>query len=92
MKTITTEELNTVTGGASSTDAGVTSQLTALQGSIKDLAANKSSSSSSSESLMPMMMMMAMRPQPAPTVVATGGGAPAAPSSVVNISTRVRRW
>jgi len=89
MKTITTDELTTVTGGTSSSD-GVASQLTALQGSIKDLAAAKPAASSTDSMMLPMMMM-AMRPQQsAPTVVAAG--APAAPASVVNINTRVRRW
>ena len=87
MKTITTEELTTVTGGTSSNDA-VTSQLTALQGSIKDLAAAKPASST--DSMMLPMMMMAMRPQQAAPTVVTAGAPAAAP--VVNINTRVRRW
>jgi bacteriocin-like protein len=87
MKTITTTELSNVTGGKA-TDA-VTQQLTALQGSIKDLASAQTNKPASGLDPTMLMMMMAMRPQQsAPTVVA---GAPAA-APVVNISTRVRRW
>jgi hypothetical protein len=87
MKTITTDTLVTVTGGVAGNSA-VTQQLTALQGSIKDLATTqaKPAGGLSDPSTM-MMMMMAMRPQQQ-TVVA----APAAASPVINISNRVRRW
>lgn len=93
MKTITTTELNTVCGGASKTDSAVTSQLTALQSSIKDLAANNNKSSSS-DSLLPLVMMMAMNKPSAPqTVVAAGPAAsPVAAGPIVNISNRFRRW
>lgn len=87
MKTITTTELVTVTGGASKNDA-VTQQLTSLQSSIKDLAASKNNNSSGSDTTTMMMMMMALRPQQSSAVVAAP--APAA-SPVVNISTRFRR-
>ncbi len=87
MKTITTNELSNVTGGTKANDA-VTTQLTALQGSIKDLATAQTQKSGTSDPTTMMMMMMALRPQQ-PAVVA----APAAPAApVVNISTRVRRW
>jgi bacteriocin-like protein len=86
MKTITTNELETVTGGVKTSDA-VTQQLTALQGSIKDLATAQSKPADNG--MTTMMMMMAMRPQPQQTVVA----APAAsPAPVINVDTRVRRW
>jgi len=86
MKTIPTTELETITGGAASKNDAVTQQLTALQGSIKDLATAQSKPADNS--MTTMMMMMAMRPQPQQTVVA----APAAsPAPVVNIDTRVRR-
>ncbi|MGE0400861.1 MAG: hypothetical protein AB7T06_29390 [Kofleriaceae bacterium] len=94
MKTITSLDLNTVCGGASKTDSAVTTQLTALQGSIKDLANNNNKSSS--DGLLPLMMVMALgQKQQGPTVVAAG--APAAPvvagGPVVNISSRIgRRW
>ena len=87
MKDITQNELENVTGGTKTGDA-VTQQLTALQGSIKDLASAQTSKSSSDPTTM-LMMMMALRPQPQAAVVAAPavGAAP-----VVNISTRVRRW
>jgi bacteriocin-like protein len=88
MKTITTTELTNVTGGTSAANNAVTQQLTALQGSIKDLASAQTNKSSTSDPTTMMMMMMAMRPQQ-PAVVAAPATA-AAP--VVNISTRVRRW
>ena len=85
MKTITTSELVTVTGGTSKANDAVTTQLTALQGSIKDLATAQKPAGN--DSMTTMMMMMALRPQPSQAVVA----APAAPSPVINVDTRVRR-
>ncbi len=86
MKTINTEALVTVTGGKS--DA-VSTQLTALQGSIKDLAtAQAKPAGGLSDPTTMMFMMMAMRPQPQQTVVAAPAAAP-----VINVSTRFgRRW
>lgn len=86
MKTITTEALVTVTGGKSH---GIAAQLTALQGSIKDLASAQAKPAGGlSDPTTMMVMMMAMRPQPQQTVVA----APAA-SPVINVSARFgRRW
>lgn len=86
MKDITQNELENVTGGGKTSDA-VNQQLTALQGSIKDLASAQSNNKSSDPTTM-LVMMMALRPQPQAAVVA----APAAAAPVVNISTRVRRW
>lgn len=91
MKTITTNDLNTVCGGASKADSAVTTQLAGLQSSIKDLAANNNNKSS--DNLLPLVMVMALsQKQQGPTVVAAG--APAAPvvagGPVVNIRSRVR--
>ncbi len=86
MKTITTSELVTVTGGTSKANDAVTTQLTALQGSIKDLASAQNKPAGN-DSMTTMMMMMAMRPQPSQAVVA----APAAAAPVINVDTRVRR-
>lgn len=88
MKTINTAELVTVTGGKTDNTA-VTSQLTALQGSIKDLAtAQAKPAGGLSDPTTMMFMMMAMRPQPQQTVVA----APAA-QPVINVSAGFgRRW
>lgn len=86
MKTITTTELQNVTGGTASKNDAVTQQLTALQGSIKDLATAQQKPQDNT--MTTMMMMMALRPQPQQTVVAAPA---AAPAPVVNIDTRVRR-
>jgi len=88
MKTIDTQELSNVAGGVSKNDQ-LTTTLTSVQNSIKDLASQKSSSGN--DLLVPMAMMMAFNRPQAPTVVATGA-APAAGGPVINISNRVRRW
>jgi hypothetical protein len=88
MKTIDHQELSTVAGGATTKNDQLTSTLTSVQSSIKDLASQKNSSSN--DMLMPMVMMMAFNRPQAPTVVAAGA-APAAP--VINVSSRIgRRW
>ncbi len=88
MKTITTCELVTVTGGVTKANQAVTAQLTSLQGSIKDLATAQNKPAGS-DTMTTMMMMMAMRPQPQAVVAA-----PAAAAPVINVETRVRgrRW
>jgi bacteriocin-like protein len=89
MKTLNTNELETVAGGASKSDQ-LTQTLTTVQSSIKDLAASKNNSSN--DMMLPMVMMMAMN-RPAPTVVTTGAAAPVAAGPIVNISNRIgRRW
>ncbi len=87
MKTITTCELVTVTGGVTKANEAVTQQLTALQSSIKDLATAQAKPAGSDTMTM-MMMMMAMRQQPQAAVAAPS----AAP--VINVDTHVRgrRW
>lgn len=93
MKTITTNDLNTVFGGASKSDSAVTQQLSALQSSIKDLGANNNKDKSSE--LLPLIMVMALsQKQQGPTVVAAGApAAPVAAGPVINVSSRVgRRW
>jgi hypothetical protein len=88
MKTLDTQDLALVSGGAARRNDQLTQQLTQIGTSIKDAAS--ANNNNQNNLLMPMVMMMAMNRNNGPTVVATG--APAAPSSVVNISTRVRRW
>lgn len=90
MQTITTTALSTVNGGASKSSE-LTTALSSIQSSIKDVASQKSSGIDPT-----MMLVLAMtmsQKSSGPTVVA---GAPAAPvvagGPVVNISTRVRRW
>ena len=83
MKTLDTQDLAAVSGGSTSTTTEMTQALTAVQSSIKDLAAN-SNHNSSNDMLLPIMMMAMNRPQP--TVVA------AAPAPIINISSRFRRW
>ena len=87
MKTITTHQLVTVTGGASKNDA-VTQQLSSLQSSIKDLASSRKNNAGGGDTMTMMMMMLALRPQPSQAAVVA---APAAPGPIVNISTRFRR-
>ncbi len=89
MKTITTCELVTVTGGVTKANQAVTAQLTSLQGSIKDLATAQNKPAGSDTMTTMMMMMMAMRPQPQQAVVAAPSAAP-----VINVDTHVRgrRW
>jgi hypothetical protein len=88
MKTIDTQELSNVAGGVAKNDQ-LTTTLTSVQSSIKDLASQKSNSGN--DLLVPMAMMMAFNRPQAPTVVATSA-APAAGGPVINISNRVRRW
>lgn len=92
MKTITTNDLNTVCGGASKANSDVTTQLSSLQSSIKDLASNQNNNKSND--LTPLLMVMALsQKQQGPTVVAAGAPAPVvAGGPIVNISNRVRRW
>jgi len=91
MHDINPTELTTVVGGTNKNDQ-ITQQVTALESSLKDATSNKSNcGNGGNNQFMMLAMMLAMRPQQ-PTVVAAGGGSVAAPGSVINISTRVRRW
>lgn len=89
MENLNSTELTTVVGGATKSDK-FTEQLTLLQTQLKDMSCAGNKGKGNDNMMLMMAMMMMMRPQE-PTVIA--GGAPAAcgPSSVVNISTRVRR-
>jgi bacteriocin-like protein len=90
MKTIDQKELSNVSGGASKNDQ-LTSTLTSVQSSIRDLASQKSSSGSN-DMLLPLAMMMAFNRPQGPTVVTAGAAAPAA-GPVINVSNRIgRRW
>ena len=90
MKTIDNKDLSTVAGGASKNDQ-LTTTLTSVQSSIKDLASQKSNSGN--DMLLPLAMMMAFNRPQAPTVVTTGAAAPAAVGPVINVSNRIgRRW
>ncbi len=85
MKTLDTQDLSLVSGGLSKTDQ-VSTALTQIQSSIKDVATQNNNGGNSTTTMMLMGMMMSQRS--APTVIA----APAAAAGpVVNISTRVRR-
>lgn len=89
MKTIDSNELSTVAGGASKSDT-LSTTLASVQSSIKDLASQKNNSGSN-DMMLPLVMMMAFRPQ-APTVVAAGA-APVAAGPIINVSNRIgRRW
>jgi len=96
MQNLKPAELATVVGGAKQTDQ-LTQQITALQTSLKDaVSANNNGGNNNNQTFMLLAMMMAMRPQP--TVVAAGGPPPVVaaaapgPSSVVNISNRIRHF
>jgi len=89
MKTLDTQQLAIVAGGASKNDQ-VTTALTAVQSSIKDLA-TQNNNNSGNNMLLPMVMMMALN-RPQPTVVAAGAAPAFSTGPVINISNRFRRW
>lgn len=90
MTTLTTLDLSNVTGGAAK-NSELTSALTNIQSSLKDLSGQKNGGFDSTTMLMLGLMMSQQKNSP--TVIA-GGAAPAAAGPVVNVSTRVasRRW
>jgi hypothetical protein len=91
MKTLTTTVLENVSGGASKSSE-LTTALSSIQSSIKDVASQKNNSGGLGDSSTMLMLglMMSQKNSSGPTVVSAG--APAAASGpVVNISTRVRR-
>jgi len=87
MKTLNTQDLTLVSGGTSKNDS-LTTALTSIQSSIKDVATQKPSGL---DPTMLMMVMMMGQRQSGPTVVAAAPAPVAAAGPVVNISTRVRR-
>jgi hypothetical protein len=90
MKTLTTNVLENVSGGASKSSE-LTTALTSIQSSIKDVANQKNNSGFGDSSTMLMLgLMLSQKNNSGPTVVAAGS-APAASGPIVNISTRVRR-
>lgn len=89
MKTLTTNDLTNVSGGASKSNE-ISTALTSIQSSIKDVASQKNNSGFDGTTMLMLGLMMSQRNQ-GPTVVAAGS-APAATGPIVNISTRVRRW
>jgi NaMN:DMB phosphoribosyltransferase len=89
MKTLTTTDLSIVSGGASK-NTELTTALTNIQSSIKDVASQKSSGGLGDPMMMMMMGLMMSQRNQGPTVVAAGAPAPAS-GPIVNISTRVRR-
>jgi len=89
MKTLTTTALENVNGGTSKSSE-LTSALTSIQSSIKDVANQKNNNGLDPTMLM-VVMMASQRNQSGPTVVAAPAAAPVG-GPVVNISTRVRRW
>ncbi len=91
MQTITTLALSNVNGGASKSSE-LTTALTSIQSSIKDVAANKNNGGLDSTTFLMLGLMMSQK-NSGPTVVA-GAAAPAvvAGGPQVNISTRIRRW
>jgi len=93
MQTLTTIALSNVHGGKTSKSSELTTALTSIQSSIKDVASQKNSGGFDSTTMLMLGLMMSQK-NSGPTVVA---GAPAAApvvagGPVVNISTRIRRW
>jgi hypothetical protein len=92
MQTITTTQLEVVSGGASKSTE-ISSALTGVKDALNAATTNKNSSGGLGDPMTMMMMglMMSQKNQ-GPTVVA---GAPAAPAvvggPVINVNTRVRR-
>jgi len=90
MKTLTTNVLETVSGGASKSSE-LSTALSSIQSSIKDVAGQKNNSGGFDSTTMLMLtMMMGNKQSSGPTVVTAGAPAPAH-GPIVNISTRVRR-
>jgi len=88
MKTLTTNALENVNGGKSSE---ISTALTSIQSSIKDVANQKNNGGLDSTTMLMLGLMMSQKSSGGATVVASApAAAPAGP--VVNISTRVRRW
>ena len=90
MKTLTTTDLNIVSGGASKSSE-VSTQLASLSSDIKSLASSKNNSGMDPMMGMMLALVMSKNNQSSPTVIAAPGAAPAAHGPIVNISTRVRR-
>jgi hypothetical protein len=90
MKTLTTYDLNTVSGGVSK-NSEVSTALSSLSKDIQGLAAQKNNSGFDPMMGMVLALVMSKNNQSSPTVIAAPGAAPAASGPIVNISTRVRR-
>jgi bacteriocin-like protein len=92
MKTLTTTALENVSGGASKSSE-LSTALTNIQSSIKDVANQKNNSGGFGDSSTMLMLglMLSQKNSSGPTVVQAGAPAVAAGGPVVNISTRVRR-
>lgn len=90
MKTLTTNTLATVSGGASKSSE-ITTALKGVQDALTSQTNNKQSGFGSDGTTMLMLGLMMSKQNQGPTVV--HAGAPAAPAAgpIVNISTRVRR-
>ena len=93
MQTITTNVLETVSGGASkSSSSEISTALAGIQSGLKDALSSKNNSSSIDPTMMLVLAMTMGNKSSGPTVVqAAPGAAPAAHGPIVNISTRVRR-
>jgi hypothetical protein len=91
MKTIDSQDLSTVAGGVSKNDQ-LTTALTTVQSSIKDLASQKNSGGMG-DYFLPFMVLALGQRQQAPTVVTAGAAPTVAAGPVINISNRFgRRW
>ena len=91
MKTLTTTVLSNVSGGASKSSE-LTTALSSIQSSIKDISSQKNNNGGLGDSSTMLMLglMLSQKNSSGPTVVQAGTPAVAS-GPVVNISTRVRR-
>lgn len=89
MKTLTTNDLTNVSGGASKSNE-VTTALTSIQSSLKDLGSKKSEGGFDSTTMLMLGLMMSQKNSGGSTVVAAAPAGASGP--VVNISNRVRHW
>lgn len=90
MKTLTTNTLATVSGGASKSSE-ITTALKDVTKGIEGLASQKNNSGGFDSTTMLMLGLMLSKQSSGPTVVAAGPAAAPAHGPIVNISTRVRR-
>ena len=89
MKTLTTNDLTNVSGGASK-NSEVTTALSSIQSSLKDLGSQKNNSGGFDGTTMLMLGLMMSQRNQGSTVVAAAPAPAAGP--VISIRNGIRRW